>query len=232
MAKPSLSVLQKALGYRFKESDRLALALTHSSCKAELPETNERLEFVGDSVLGMVISEHLYSSFPEEDEGELTKTKSYVVSRAVLARVGRELGLAEHIRVGKGMASRKTVPASVVSNAFEALVAAIYFDGGLKAARKFVLDKLAPQIDQAREQRRGENAKSLLQQYSQREMGAAPTYKVLREDGPEHGKSFEVAAVIKGKQYGTGKGHTKKEAEQNAAANTLGSLLEEADKEK
>lgn len=227
MGKPDLAALQQGLGYQFKDAAMLRRALTHSSRKNELPYSNERMEFLGDAVLGMIISEHLYTLLPDQDEGELTRIKSYVVSRATLAHVGRELCLAEHLLVGKGISSKKRLPASVVANAFEAVVTAIYFDGGLAKARRFVIDKLRPQIDQAREEPNGQNAKSLLQQYTQRAMGAAPTYKVLREEGPDHVKSFQVIAVINGKEYGSGKGRTKKEAEQKAAAETLSMLLGE-----
>jgi len=226
MCQNDLASAEQAIGYAFRDRKLLKKALTHSSRRTDLDYSNERLEFLGDAILGMIVSEYLFAQFPGSMEGDLTRIKSFVVSRQTLAKVSRGIGLEEHLDVGKGVSlarptdGRHALPPSLLADVFEAVVAAIYLDGGLHQARRFVLEQLAQIIADA-DGANEHDHKSLLQQYAQRTMGAAPTYQVLREEGPEHGKSFQVLAVIRREEYCTGKGNSKKEAEQRAAEHTL-----------
>jgi ribonuclease-3 len=214
------------LGYRFREPQFLAQALTHSSIKTEDNPSNERLEFLGDSVLGLVMTEFLYNYFSDHDEGELTQIKSFVVSTQVLAKESERLKLSAFYNVGKGVTRKRSMPVSLQANVFEAVVAAIYKDGGLESARRFILRNLFHHVLSVAEDEHEKNWKSLLQQYAQREMNLTPTYKVVEEKGPDHGKSFIVIAML-GKVAGkTGLGRSKKEAEQLAARETLNAILE------
>ncbi|MHC4932912.1 MAG: ribonuclease III [Planctomycetota bacterium] len=208
--------LEVLLGHSFRERAFLDNALSHSSIKTEERPSNERLEFLGDSVLGLIVSDALYRRFPTDDEGTLTRIKSHAVSRATLQRVATAMGLERYIMVGKGVAKRE-IPASLLGNLFEAIVGAIYLDAGLASSRKFVLRHLDVVIDEIVEDRAERNYKSLFQHYCQRELGGVPTYRVLRETGPAHGRAFEVAVQVNSKEYGRARAGSKKEAEQGAA---------------
>ncbi|MCS6975542.1 MAG: ribonuclease III [Gemmatales bacterium] len=223
-AKSERSVLedcQERLEYRFRDADLLRAALTHASGADSRLTSNERLEFLGDAVLGLIVCERLYEKFPEFLEGDLTKIKSEVVSRRTCAQVSRRLGLDDFLVLGKGLSQGPVVPASVLADVFESLVAAIYLDGGLDAARQFVLRYMGPEIERVVEGAHGGNYKSLLQQVAQREFGTTPTYQLLDEKGPDHSKCFKVAAVIGRNSYAPAWGRNKKEAEQKAALNAL-----------
>jgi ribonuclease-3 len=227
---PTLSRLERCqagLGYTFKDVSLLERSLIHTSCKLEYNGSNERLEFLGDAILGMVISEHLYKTFPEYCEGELTRIKSVVVSQPALARVGDRLNLREYVLVGKGLPERKSFPKSLIANVFEAIVAAIYMDGGLEAARGFVLSQLGEEIIRVCQNEHEGNYKSLLQQYCQKHLGALPHYRLIDQQGPEHGKTFEVAVIIKDVEHCHGKGKSKKQAEQLAAEATYRSIIQQ-----
>ena len=213
--------LEGVLEYEFLNLALLQKALTHSSCKNDVLYSNERLEFLGDAVLGLVITQYLFESFPDQPEGELTRIKSMVVSRSSLGRVGKRLRLDEFLILGKGLARRKTLPKSLLANAYEAVLAAIYLDGGYDEAREFTLRSLADQVEIALAETHSFNYKSLLQQYAQRELGVTPTYRLAGERGPDHGKSFVIVAVLGGEDHGQGAGACKKEAEQRAAQDTL-----------
>jgi ribonuclease-3 len=216
-----LKECQEALGYQFTKPELLALSLTHASRKTEDIPSNERLEFLGDAVLGMIISEYLFQTHPDLNEGDMTQIKSVVVSRPTIAVESERLGLWRFVSVGKGMASLEELPVSLLANVFEAVIGAIYLDGGLQAARDFILRNLSSQIELVEDDRHRKNYKSMLQELSQREFGALPTYQVLKEEGPDHMKSFLVVTVIGGKRYESAWGRSKKEAEQNAAMATL-----------
>jgi len=216
-----LEACQQAIGYHFRDAALLAQALTHSSNKPEEGTSNERLEFLGDAILGMVVSEYLFATYRNHTEGELTTIKSIVVSQRTLARQGRALGLDEFLSVGRGMDKGRRLPNSVVANVFEALIAAIYLDRGFEAAREFVLRILRDEIEQAEENKHKRNFKSVLQQLVQRECGVTPVYRVIEESGPDHAKSFRVVTTICGVEYGTGWGRNKKEAEQHSARESL-----------
>lgn len=243
MDENALSRLEDLLGYRFRDRGLLAKALTHPSRRNDLACSNERLEFLGDAVLGLVVSEILYRRFPDDTEGQLTKVKSAVVSGTTLGRVAESLNLgaylavakgmacapylpdgAERPEIGKGIAPEKRLPPSIVADAFEAVLGAIYLDAGLPAAREFVLRHLNEHTERACRSALQQNFKSALQQHVQRAMGATPEYRVTAEEGPPHVKSFEVVALIRGETYGSGRGSTKKTAEQMAARRTLGML--------
>ena len=215
------------IGYHFKEPGFLAQALTHSSIKTEDNPSNERLEFLGDSVLGLVMTEFLYSYFQELDEGELTQIKSVVVSTSILAQESERMKLSSLYNVGKGVTRRRSMPVSLQANVFEAVVGAIYKDGGLEEARKFILRNLFHHVLAVAHNEHPRNYKSLLQQWAQKELNVTPGYKVVSEKGPDHLKYFEVVAVIGRKTYGHGSGKSKKEAEQVAAREALKTLMDE-----
>jgi ribonuclease-3 len=216
-----LEECQAVLGYRFTQLELLRGALTHASGADTRLASNERLEFLGDAVLGLVVCERLFQRFPDYLEGELTKIKSVVVSRRTCARISRELNLGEYLILGKGMSSSAAVPSSLLSDVFESLIAAIYLDGGLEPARDFILKHMGPEIDQVAEGAHGGNYKSLLQQLAQKEFGATPQYQLLDEKGPDHSKCFKIAAHVGRESYPPAWGRNKKEAEQRAAYHAL-----------
>jgi ribonuclease III len=219
-----LQTCQTALEYQFQDLSLLQKALTHSSIKSADNPSNERLEFLGDAILGMVISEHLFRAFPEFTEGQLTKVKSVVVSSRALGKASRLLQLEECISVGKGIAVRRAIPRSLLANVFEAIVAAIYLDRGIEAARGFILSHLGTEIEMVLKNQHQKNYKSLLQHYVQKEFGEIPSYRVLEEQGPDHSKTFKVGALVKDRECGVAWGRNKKEAEQRAAKEALRAL--------
>src|SRR5262245_6773246 len=223
-----LDECQNAIGYRFKDPTLLRAALTHTSGANTRLGSNERLEFLGDSVLGLVTCEILFSQFPDYQEGEMTKVKSVVVSRKTCATFSQTLGLKDYLILGKGLAQYREVPQNVLADVFEALVAAVFLDGGWEVARTFVLRFVGPEVDRVAEQALGNNAKSQLQQVAQREFGGTPRYLVLDEQGPDHDKCFKVAAAVNDHPFPPAWGRTKKEAELKAAVNALADIQGEA----
>ncbi|MFH0910285.1 MAG: ribonuclease III [Planctomycetota bacterium] len=218
---PDLLEVAALVGHAFQNPEILRLALTHASSAPEKLTSNERLEFLGDSALGLIVSRHLFETFAEENEGGLTEIKSAVVSRETLSRVARGLGLRPHIRLGRGIALQETLPDSILANALEAVVAAVYLDGGLEAAERFVLAVLAEEINRNALQKGARNYKSLLQERLQQQGLSPPEYRVVSEEGPDHRKLFTVEAVLRNGPSGTGSGMSKKEAEQAAARAAL-----------
>src|SRR5258708_15879038 len=213
-----LEECQKSIGYRFRQPELLRAALTHTSGANTRLGSNERLEFLGDAVLGLVTCEQLYLRFPDYQEGDLTKIKSVVVSRRTCARFSGEFNLGTFLFLGKGMNhAHSVVPANLLADVYESLVAAIYLDGGLEAARTFILRHLGPEIEQVAEGQHGGNFKSVLQQVAQHEFGSTPQYVMLDEKGPDHSKCFKIAAQIDRYTYAGAWGRNKKEAEQKAA---------------
>ncbi len=217
----SLPKCQKQLDYWFKDIKLLAKALTHTSRKADFNFSNERLEYLGDSVLGLIVSEYLFKTFPDYCEGELTKIKSVVVSKSVLAKVGRALNLESYLILGRGLANRITLPNSLFANVFEAIVGSIFLDGGIKATKKFILENLRNEIEIVWKNEHTKNYKSLLQQCSQKINGFTPKYKVVQEHGSDHIRVFQIAVFIDNTEYGSAWGKTKKDASQKAAYHTL-----------
>src|SRR5439155_17272720 len=171
-----LEQCQQVVGYQFRQPDLLRAALTHTSGADTRLASNERLEFLGDAVLGLVTCEQLFQRFPDYQEGDLTKIKSVVVSRRTCARISKILNFGDFLFLGKGMHRDMPVPPSLLADVFESLVAAIYLDGGLEPARSFVLKHLMPEIEEVAEGAHGGNFKSLLQQVAQREFNATPQY--------------------------------------------------------
>lgn len=215
---------EQRIGYVFLDKSLLRAALTHASGAQHRLGSNERLEFLGDAILGAVVSEFLFLQYPHALEGELTHIKSIVVSRQTCARLSQTLGLEEFLILGKGLTTQGPTPESVLADVWESLVAAIYLDGGLEAARRFIQTHLRPEIEAAAEGESDANYKSLLQQLAQREHGVTPTYELLDEKGPDHCKYFQIAAQIGDARYPPAWGRTKKEAEQLAARNALHKL--------
>jgi ribonuclease III len=218
---------QQAIGYRFRQPELLRAALTHTSGADTRAASNERLEFLGDAVLGLVAVEQLYLRFPDYQEGDLTKIKSVVVSRRICARISRILHLDDFMFLGKGMNVHHTVPPSLMADVFESLVGAMYLDGGLDPAKEFILRYVGPEIDRVAGDGHASNFKSQLQQVGQREFGATPQYDLLDEKGPDHSKCFKVAAAIGRHRYAGAWGRNKKEAEQKAAMNALAQIAGE-----
>ncbi len=212
---------QEKLGYFFKNIKLLENALTHTSLKTHYNPSNERLEFLGDAVLGMVISGYLFKKFPDYSEGKLTKIKSVVVSRTTLAKIGMKMDLKMYISVGKGLMTSSTLPKSLIANVFEAIIAAIYIDGGLEEASNFITRELKHEVNLVCNNQHEKNYKSILQHFCQKQHGHTPKYKVIKQTGPDHKKTFEVVVMLNNVDYGTGLGNCKKEAEQLAARKTL-----------
>jgi ribonuclease III len=215
---------QKVIGYQFLQPDLLRAALTHTSGADTRLASNERLEFLGDSVLGLVACEQLYRLFPDYEEGDLTKVKSAVVSRRTCARISRDLHLDDFLFVGKGMHTHGLVPPNLMADVFESLVAAIYLDGGLEPAKNFILQHMNPVIEEIAEAAHAGNHKSMLQQVAQRDFGETPQYELLDEKGPDHSKCFKISAVFGGYRHAAAWGRNKKEAEQKAAMNALAEI--------
>lgn len=214
---------QQALGYRFEDLELLRRCLTHASSAPTRLESNERLEFFGDSVLGVVVCEYLFRQYPRQSEGELTRIKSSVVSRVTCAEVSVELGLDSCLRLGKGLGHGRAVPMSILAGVFESLIAGLFLDGGLDVAREVVERCLAERMSElaVAETR---NYKHLLQQLAQKRYGETPVYQLLDEQGPDHSKCFQVAAAISDEAFPAAWGPNKKEAEQAAARNALSAL--------
>lgn len=223
-----LALCEERIGYHFRDRGLLRDALTHASGAEHRLASNERLEFLGDAILGAIVCKQLYEQFPRHLEGDLTKIKSVVVSRQTCAKVSDALGLQECLILGKGMASSPTLPASLLADVFESLVAAIFLDRGDEATTEFVSRHISPEIDLASRGESGGNYKSLLQQLVQRELGTTPTYPLLDEKGPDHSKCFQVAAQVGKRRYQPAWGRNKKEAEQRAARNALSELSRES----
>ncbi len=220
---------EAVIEYRFANHQLLKEALTHASIADDRKLSNERLEFLGDSVLGLVICHRLYEMFPDYLEGDLTKLKSAVVSRNTCAAVSNAIGLTELIFVGKGMAGRGGQiaggrPSILAGGVLESVIAAIYIDGGFGAAREFILRHMNPFIEQFAATTHQQNYKSLLQQHAQKVLNATPMYELMDEKGPDHSKCFEVRVVMGGRAFGSAWGNAKKPAEQKAAQIALEEL--------
>jgi len=225
----SLEELSDALGVRFRDLTLLNQALMHRSYvhDAELSrgESNERMEFLGDSVLGLLVNEHLYCRYEKRQEGRLTKIKSLVVSETVLSRTAEALSLGEYVLLSENeRSSGGGKRASILADAFEAVIGAVYLDSGLAAARKFVERHLLSNIDELLEVDEYKNYKSMVQEYAQKQFGSRPRYRVVSARGPEHERTFFVELRLGGRALGRGEGRNKKEAEQMAARSALRKL--------
>jgi len=220
------SELEAVLGHTFQDADLLRVALTHRSYSNErgLEDNYERLEFLGDAVLGLITSRWLYRQFPKKPEGELSKLKSYLVSATVLADYAREIGLGARLRLGVGEdRSGGRGKASILCDAVEALIGAVFIDGGLKSARVVV----EPILEAALEARTAEDHtdfKTMLQELSQARGWGLPIYSVRGESGPDHRKVFTVECSLEGRVSASAAGRSKKSAAQRAASLALAKL--------
>jgi ribonuclease III len=212
------------LGYQFKSAQLLKESLTHASIADTRLMSNERMEFLGDAVLDLIICEALYLKFPEYQEGELTKIKSAVVSRRTCAEVSIETGLTDLLITGKGVGSGVQMPMSLAAAVYESIVAAIYLDGGFEVVKQYVLRTMGGKIESIAASAHQQNFKAILQQHAQKMLGASPQYELLDEKGPDHSKCFEVCVAIDGRRYTSAWGPNKKMAEQKAALLALEEL--------
>ncbi len=219
-----LDACQEKIGYQFQNLQFLTDALKHASGVSHRLASNERMEFLGDSILGVVVCEQLYLQYPDYLEGELTKVKSVVVSRDTCARISEKIGLQDYLVLGKGMAADPKIPRSVVAAALESLIAAIYLDGGMEPAKAFIVRNITDEIEQTVSGEFGGNYKSQLQQFAQREHGETPVYLLLDEKGPDHSKCFKISAQVSQERYPPAWGKSKKESEQRAAHNAINTI--------
>lgn len=224
--------VERIIGYEFNNPFHLRLALTHRSFSGNVngkDESNERMEFLGDSVLGLVIAHRLFLDHPDWHEGDLTKVKALLVNETTLSEIGKEIGLNHHIILSPdeekaGGAERP----SIVSDAVESVIAAIYLDGGFEAARRFVLREIYSRKSNVQADSSQRNYKGELLELVQARGEGMPRYDVISEVGPDHEKTFNVVVNINGKTVGNGVGFSKKEAEQRAAAEALEQMLQNA----
>ena len=216
------SILEKKIGLNFKDKDLLRQAFIHRSYLNETQGSglshNERLEFLGDAVLELVITDHLYRKYPESAEGELTSYRSALVNAVIISEIARELGLNDFLLLSKGEA-KDTGKARqyILANTFESLVGAIYLDAGYKSAEKFISENLFGKIDDIVEKKLWKDSKSLVQERAQEIYSVTPSYKVLHESGPDHDKHFTIGIYFGTRLAAEGKGRSKQEAEQKAA---------------
>jgi len=214
--------VEEILNYRFRCIDLLDLAVRHASVADARVRSNERLEFLGDAVLGMVVCAHIYQIYPDLLEGEMTKIKSAVVSRTNCATMAKKIGLVQHLQLGKGMrAGSGHLPVSLAAAILESIVGAIYVDGGLEPAERFLVPLVRPCIAAAFESGHQENYKSLMQQHAQQHGLSQPMYLILSQSGPDHSKLFEICVQIGEQRFAPMTGASKKSAEQAAALAAL-----------
>jgi len=217
---------EKKLGYTFRDKRLLETALTHSSYANEKrKESNERLEFLGDSVLSVIVSSYLFRKLSRVAEGDLTKIRASLVCEQALAEFSKKISLSEYIMLGKGeeMTGGRS-RASIISDAFEAVLAAIYLDGGIETATEWLMDIMNDKLAEALLGRTYKDYKTMLQEEVQKGDTGKVTYRTVSETGPDHNKNFEVEVLIDGVVKNIGVGASKKEAEQNAAKNALDAI--------
>ena len=229
---PSLRSLQEKLNYTFRDEALLRHALAHSSYanehRHEVPGSNERLEFLGDSVLGLITAEFFFTHYRHLPEGNLTKMRALLVCEESLYGVSNQIGLGDYLLLGHGeeLSGSRTRP-SIVSDAFEAVLAAIYLDGGLENAKQFALPFLAAGAEEINGNRHRYDYKTTLQEIAQQNPGELISYEMIRATGPDHAKTFEVHCFLNSNLLGKGVGKSKKEAEQMAAKEALKMMGEE-----
>ncbi len=219
-----IAVLERSIGYVFHDKALAATSLTHASARTEAQTPNERLEFLGDSVLGLCVAQDLFHRFPDREEGELSRIKSAVVSRHALRRIAETWNLAPLLTLGPGIRTSGAIPSSVVADAVEAVLGAVFTDGGLTAVRRVVATEFIPLIEAASDRHRSTNHKSELQNWAQGRLGHTPCYAVLGEEGPDHAKTFTVAAMVNGVPLAVATGKNKRQAEQRAAREAMARL--------
>ena len=228
--KLSLSHLEQILGHHFRNRKYLETACTHSSYINEYTESllvcNERLEFLGDSVFNLIITEYLYITFPEVQEGKLSQLRAALVSAQSCTEFAEKLQLTPFLLVGRGeLLNRQKIRTSILADFFEAIIGALYLDAGIEVVKKLIYKNLLPEI-RGKLQEPDSNWKAELQEMLQKSKQGMPTYSVLSETGPDHHKCFEVGVFLAKTLLGTGQGSSKKEAEQKAALSALTQLKE------
>jgi ribonuclease-3 len=221
--------LEKSLGYRFKKKELLKKALIHKSFHHENPNEaffyNERLEFLGDSVLGLIISEMLFSFDKGLTEADMSKMKSYIVKEAVLYEIASGICLGSYLRLGKGEDSTGgRQKKSIISDAFEALIGAVFLDSDYRTVKQVVLKLFSEKIDSVVNKNGAYDFKSELQEKSQALFGVLPEYRIVNQEGEEHRKIFTAEVYINGTSYGRGEGKSKKDAQMTAAREAMGKL--------
>ena len=221
-----IELFEKQVGIVFKDKNLLKQAFTHRSYLNENPDSdlyhNERLEFLGDAVLELIVTEHLYKNYPDKPEGELTTWRAALVNARMLAIVAKDLKLGDYLLLSHGEA-RETGKARdyILANATEALLGALYLDQGLKACKIIIEQYILSKLPQVLEEKLFEDAKSQFQELAQEKIGITPSYQVLKEWGPDHEKNFEVGVALEKKLIAKGVGTSKQEAEQEAAKAAL-----------
>ena len=221
-----LEELEEKLGYRFRDRELLVLALSHSSTRQEGVPSNERLEFLGDAVLGFIISTYLYDAFPGADEGQLTIKRAQAVSHVALGRVAREIRLDHHLAVARGIRQTGPIPDTVMGDAMEALIGAVFLDGGTDRAWAVVTRHFHRFVRKEGDRR---NPKSALQNLVQKHRGAAPRYRIVEESGPPHARQFTVRVEVGDRVLAEARGSSRKRAEHEAARRALAELTAEDD---
>ena len=225
MREETAAAIEQSLGYAFTDRSLLETALTHTSFvkgDGKGAVHNERMEFLGDAVLELIVSEHLYHAYPNLQEGKMTRMRARLVCEDALFSAAKELGLPERLRLSHGeeQSGGRGKP-SVVSDAMEAVIGAVFLDGGMEAAKALVMGRVVGLLEAARVDRQDKDYKTRLQEYTQRDHLGQPAYRLLSEDGPEHEKTFTMEAVLGKRTLGTGSGCTKQAAGQAAARNAL-----------
>jgi len=220
--------LEKVLGYRFRRRRNLEMALTHRSFRYEAAEVtvdNQRLEFLGDAVLGLVTGSHLYEEYEDFQEGDLTRIRSRLTNTKTLAEIAGRLGLGQYLHLGRGeeQTGGRDRP-STLSDALEAVLGGVYLDGGIKAVHKVFKKVFLPEVQLAVIDHHLDNPKGDLQELSQRRWKSSPRYRIVREEGPPHSKTFTVEVIVNGEVVGTGCGMNKRDAEMEAARQALPSV--------
>ncbi len=221
--------LEERIGVKFKNAALLREALIHSSYVNENPArsvaSNERLEFLGDAVLGLVVADELYAAYPQLDEGKLTELRTHLVRRDTLAEAARRLGLGDELLFGKGeeAGGGRTRPTNLAC-AYEAVLGAVFLDRGLEKARKFIQRSLTEEFALAENQAFPTDPKSALQEIAQSRYQSPPTYRLLKAEGPDHARHFTVEVWLGGRTWGEGKGSSKQQAEKEAAREALDHL--------
>lgn len=228
--KQQLQSFCQALGVQMHDLELLDMALTHTSYAHEAkqhpkPQHNERIEFLGDSVLSIIVSTYMYNNFPELAEGQLTKMRAHLVCEYSLFEYAKKIHLGDYLQLGKGedFTGGRERP-SILADAFESVLGAIYLDQGMEVARTYLLGLMQPEIDYICRHGIFNDYKTRLQEYLQRDGEVEITYRLLGSSGPEHNKVFTSEVIFEGKVIGKGQGHSKKDAEQHAAQQALKQL--------
>lgn len=221
--------LEKILSYTFKDRELITNALTHRSYAYtnhdDMMKSNERIEFLGDSVLELIVSENLFTAYPKLREGDLTKIRAVIVSKSNLSKVAGRIGISRYILLSQSEdLSGGRARASILADALEAIIGALYLDGGLKAAEEFITATLLPDIENGNKLPLDKNHKNILLEWVQANKNGYPIYKTISEEGPDHEKQFHIEVYVEGQSLGTGTGRSKKEAQQNAALDALKQL--------